>query len=120
MIEDYRSTGDEGEFSGLGVVWWDKEAGRYQVSWCDSMNPTGCIVMKHGAKWEGDQVVAMDERDEAGKQSVIKEVFSNITDNSFTQTIYQGESRSSLKPFATITATRKIVPQGAIGAGRKP
>jgi hypothetical protein len=39
VIEDYHSTGDEGEISGLGVAWWDNNAQRYQVTWCDNGNP---------------------------------------------------------------------------------
>ena len=110
LIEEYHSTGDEGEFSGLGVAWWDKDARRYQVMWCDSTSRAGCIVMKHGAKWEGNQVVAMDDSETAGKKVTFKEVFSDITENSFTQTLYQGESGRDLKQLLTILATRKNAP----------
>jgi hypothetical protein len=110
LIEDYRSTGDEGELSGLGVAWWDKDARRYQVMWCDSTNRVGCIVMKHGAKWEGNQVVAMDVSESAGKKLTFKEVFSDIKENSFTQALYQGESGGDLKQRLTILATRKNAP----------
>src|SRR5262249_37089288 len=87
LIEEYHSSGDEGEFSGLGVAWWDKDTQRYQVMWCASDNPQGCIAMKHGAKWEGNQVIAEDESENAGKKFTFKEVFADITENSFTQTL---------------------------------
>ena len=106
LIEDYHSTGDEGEISGLGVAWWDNNAQRYQVTWCDSGNPDGCGVIKHGARWEGSQVVAMDEWQKNGKKVILKEVFSDITPTSFKQTVYQGESGGELKKFMSILATK--------------
>jgi hypothetical protein len=106
LIEDYHSTGDEGEISGLGVAWWDNNAQRYQVTWCDNGNLDGCVVIKHGAKWEGSQVVAMDEWQKNGKKVTLKEVFSDITPTSFKQTLYQGESDGELKKFMSILATK--------------
>jgi hypothetical protein len=106
LIEDYHSTGDEGEISGWGVAWWDNHAQRYQVTWCDSGNPGGCAVIKHGAKWEGSKVVAMDEWQENGKMVTLKEVFSDITPTSFKQTLYQGESGAELKMFLSILAVK--------------
>jgi hypothetical protein len=111
LIEEYHSSGDEGELSGLGVAWWNKDEQRYQVMWCNSSNPAGCIVMKHGAKWEGNQVVAEDESEIAGRKFRFKEAFADITENSFTQTLYQGELGSDLKRLLTITATRKKLPR---------
>jgi hypothetical protein len=107
MIEDYHSTGDEGEISGLAVIWWDSNAGKYQVTWCDNGSPNGCVVIKHGAKWEGSQLVAMDEWQKDGKKITLKEIFSDITPTSFKQTLYQGESAGELKKFITISAIRK-------------
>ena len=111
LIEEYHSTGDEGEQFGLGVIWWDKDAQRYSITWCDNGNPAGCAVVKHGANWERNQVVVMDESENAGKKLVFKEVFSDITESSFTQTLYQGELSSDLKLLLKITATRKTTPQ---------
>jgi Protein of unknown function (DUF1579) len=107
LIEEYHSTGDEGEIAGLGLAWWDKKKARFQVIWCDSTNPAGCIAMRYGANWERDQLVAVNEWDEAGKKFTFKEVFSGITESSFTQTLYQGEAGSHLKRLVTINATRK-------------
>ncbi|SPE31941.1 exported hypothetical protein [Acidobacteriia bacterium SbA2] len=120
LIEDYHSTGDEGEIAGLGVAWWDEGTGRFQVTWCDSARPTGCATMKHGAKWEGDQVVALDEWDEAGKKVTFQEVFSDITENPFTQTLYQGESGGNLKRLVTINATRKTAPPAVTASASTP
>ena len=120
VIEEYHSTGDEGEVSGLGVCWPDKQPSNMQALWCDSTNPNGCAVMNGGARWEGNQLVLENNSEVNGKKIAFREVFSDIKENSFTQTVYQGELRNTLKPFATITATRKMAPQGAIGVGSKP
>jgi hypothetical protein len=110
LIEDYHSTGDEGEISGLGVAWWDHDAQRYQVMWCDSSNPQGCIVMKQGARWEGREMVATDEWAKNGKTLAFKEVFSDITPTSFKQSLYQRESGGELKRIVTILATKVTTP----------
>ena len=106
LIEEYYSTGDEGELSGLGVVWWDKGVQKYQVLWCDSSAP-GCASLRGGARWENAQLVASDDSEKAGKQAALREVFSKTTRNSYTQTIYVGEAANALKRVLTIAATRK-------------
>ena len=110
LIEEYHSTGDEGEISGLGVAWWDKSAGRFQVVWCDNTDPGGCSTIKNGARWEGGDLTALHEWEEAGKKFTLREVFSSFTENSFTQTLYQSESGSDLNKILTIRATRKEGP----------
>lgn len=107
LIEEYYSTGDEGEVSGLGVFWRGHQLSTTQVVWCDSTNPSGCAVMKNGAKWDGGQLVIEDESEVDGKRATFREVFSDITENSFTQTLYQGHFAPDLRPFVTIHATRK-------------
>lgn len=107
LIEEYHSTGDEGEISGLGVFWWDKSAGRFQVVWCDNTDPGGCATITRGARWEGGNLVLLNEWEASGKKSTLKEVFSGFTENSFAQTLYQGDSGGDLKKIVTIKATRK-------------
>lgn len=109
LIEEYNSTGGEGNISGLGVFWWDKEAARFQVTWCDSTTSTGCSQMASGASWEGDDLVLGNEWKQKERRFVFKEVFSEITEDTFTQKLYQGESGNHLKLLATIYATRKRV-----------
>jgi len=106
LIEEIHLKEDAGEISGLGVSWWDEKARGFRALWCDSNNPNGCIMMAHLAKWEGDQWVLGDEFERSGKKFVFKEVFSEITPTSFTQTLYQGEAGKELKRFLTIHATR--------------
>lgn len=107
LIEEYHSTGDEGEMSGLGVFWPGSQPSTMQVVWCDSTKPNGCGLMKGGARWQGSRVVLEDESQADGRKVIFREVFSDMSLNSFTQTLYQGESADDLKTFLTIKATRK-------------
>jgi len=107
LIEEYHSSGAEGEVSGLGIFWPSKGPLTMRVLWCESANANGCGVMKGGAKWEGNQVVIEDESELGGKKMIFREVFSAISRSSFTQTLYEGESAGDLKKVVTISATRK-------------
>jgi hypothetical protein len=107
LIEEIHLKEGANEISGLGVGWWDEKVKGFRVLWCDSENPNGCIMMAHLAKWEGDQWVLGDEFQRDGKKFVFKEVFSEITPTSFTQTLYQGEAGKELKKLLTIHATKR-------------
>ena len=115
LIEEYHSTGKEGEIFGLGIAWWDTNSDRFQVVWCDSTDSAGCSVMKYGARWEGDAVVMRHEREEGEKKLLLKEVFSDITDNSFTQTLYQSEPGTEPEAIVTIHATRERALHASLG-----
>ena len=106
IIEEIHLKESTGEISGLGIGWWDEKAHGYKALWCDSQNLNGCILMAHFAKWEGDQFVLRDEFEKNGKKFNFKEVFSEITPASFTQTLYQGEAGKELRKLATIYATK--------------
>jgi len=58
------------------------------------------------AQWEGDQFAIRDEYERDGKKIAYREVFSAFTSNSFTQTIYEGESGGELKRKLRIHAVR--------------
>jgi len=107
LIEEIHLKEPTGEISGLGIAWWDAKAQGYRALWCNSENPSGCILMAHLAKWEGDQFVLGDEFERNGKKFEFKEVISEITPTSFTQTLYQGEAGKELKRLLTIHATKK-------------
>jgi hypothetical protein len=106
IIEEIHLKETSGEFSGMGVAWWDEKGQGYRALWCNSENPNGCIVMAHLAKWEGDQFVLRDEFERNGKKLNFKEVFSEITPTSFTQTLYEGQADKELKKLATIHAIK--------------
>ena len=108
IIEEVHVKEGSHDMSGLGVAWWDQTAQGYKVLWCNSKNQSGCILMAHVARWEGDQWVLGDEIERDGKKFVFKEVFSEITPTSFTQTLYQGEAGKELKRILTIHAMKTV------------
>jgi hypothetical protein len=106
LIEDVHLKDSTGESTGLGLAWWDEKAQGYRAVWCESGIPGGCIVMSRLARWEGDQFVLGDETERMGKRYSFKEVISDMTAASFTQTLYAGESGGELKRLMTIRATK--------------
>lgn len=106
LIEEIHLREVDRDISGLGVGWWDDKAKGFKALWCDSENPNGCILMAHLAKWEGNDFVLGDEFQRDGKRFLFKEVFSEITPTSFTQTLSQGEAGKELKTILRIHATR--------------
>jgi hypothetical protein len=62
--------------------------------------------MKHPAIWEDGELVLGDEWEAMGKKFTVKEVFSEISPRSFTQTLYLGESGGELKRIMLIKATK--------------
>lgn len=62
--------------------------------------------MSELAHWEGGQFVVGDEFERDGRKVVYREVFSDFTSDSFTQTIYEGESGGELKRKLTIHAAK--------------
>jgi hypothetical protein len=106
LIGEYHSTSPNGDISGLSVTWWDDKAQGYRATWCVSNNPAGCVVMAKLAKWEGDRFVLGDQFERNGKKFTFREVVSDITSTSFTQTLYQGESAAELTRVMTIRAVK--------------
>lgn len=105
MFEDEKSS-EPGGTSGISVTWWDAKAQGYRAIWCDNKMPAGCIVMSRLAKWEGDNFALSDEFTKDGKNFIFREVVSDITPNSFTQTLSRGEEGKELKLLVTIHAIR--------------
>jgi Protein of unknown function (DUF1579) len=110
LIEDYQSKQGDRQVTGLAVFWWDEPAGGYRTIWCDSTNPGGCIAFKNVARWEGTQLVLVEDYEVNGKKFTFKEVFGDITAGTFTQTLYGGESGGALKVDQTIRATKLTPP----------
>jgi hypothetical protein len=110
-VEEYRSKQGDEEISGLGEFWWDEAAHGYHTIWCDSTNPTGCIDFKNVARWEKSDLVLQEDYEVKGRRYTFKEVFGNITDDSFTQTLYGGDAGGSLKVDQVIHGKRvKVSP----------
>jgi hypothetical protein len=106
VVEEYQSRGGNRDISGLGVLWWDDAAHGFRTIWCDSTNPTGCISFKHPIHWEGANLVLVEDYEMKGKKFTFKEVFGDITPQSFTQTLYGAEAGSPLKVDQVIYAKR--------------
>jgi hypothetical protein len=106
LIEDYQSTQSTRAITGLGVFWWDEAAQGYRSIWCDNTNPGGCINFKNVARWDGSQLVLVEDYELNGKEFTFKEVFGDITATAFTQTLFGGESGKELKVDQTIQARR--------------
>ncbi len=116
LIEEYHGDGSAGKSSGIGIIWWDDKAQGFRVVWCEAGDPPvesryeGCSILSNLGKWEGNQYVHSDEREIQGKRVVLKEVFSDFTPLSFTQTIYIGEPGGELKRFLTVRNKRLTKP----------
>ena len=103
------------------VIWWDEKAHGYRAIRCESEQPEGCRIVANLGKWEGDQFVLSDEFTKDGKKYVSKEVLSEITTNSFTNTVSQGEAGKELKRVVTIHgASVAVAPQRAMTPTPKP
>jgi hypothetical protein len=105
LMEEYHSTGIEGEITGLGIYWW--EQGGFRVFWCDNTAPVSCGTLHNKTDWKQGRLVLSEERYEKGEKLFFQETFVFDTPDSFTQTLANGKSSGSLKPFLTIRATRK-------------
>jgi hypothetical protein len=60
--------------------------------------------MKEPARWKDGEFVLRDQWEAMGKKFSFKEVVSEISPKSFTQTLYQGESGGELKRVMLIKA----------------
>lgn len=106
-VEEFRSRQGDVDVTGLGILWWEDAAHGYRTIWCDSTNPGGCIDFKNSAKWEGSSLVLEENYEVGGKKLTFKEVFGDITPDSFTQTLYGGEAGGSLKVDEIIHARKR-------------
>jgi len=112
LIEEYHGEGAAGKSWGIGVIWWDAEAGGFRVVWCDSYAlDRGCRVSSHRGKWEGSDYVQTDEHEVAGKRVFEREVWTDFAADSYGQTLYVGNAADKLKRIMTIKATRVQTPR---------
>jgi hypothetical protein len=101
VIEEYRSTTS----TGFGLGWWEEESAGFRLNWCSDNDPHGCKRLSEVATWQANTWVVRHTGSENGQDFEFKEVFSDITSNSFTQTLYKGPP-GKLRRFLTIKATR--------------
>lgn len=102
LIENYRSKGAMGTFSGHGVFWWDDKAQGYKSIWCDDMTPNGCAVANGLGKWDGENLVFEDEQEMMGKKQAMKTTLTSAKPGAVSLTMEGGEPGSPMKKFMTI------------------
>jgi len=107
LIEDYHSQGDDGESTGHGIFWFDDDLHRFQVVWCANDVPSGCMAISDGATWKRGQLALQHRWQSNGAEHIMKEVFSDISPTSFTQTVYTGTDPRSLTVQYVIHASKR-------------
>jgi hypothetical protein len=108
LLEVYHSKTPAGELFGSGVLWWDQTKG-LQHLWCINLYPTGCEMFpappQPGPKWDGKRLVIHIEGEGEDKLTW-QEIISDVTANSFTQTVDIGESGGPMKRWLTMHSTK--------------
>jgi hypothetical protein len=112
--EEADDHGPEGEFLEFNLMWWDSTTKSFQGLHCTSGDPHGCDLdgSLHGVSltWDGKQLVVELSFPKEAKMPFhfFREVFSEITADSFLQTADIGEREVPLKRWITIHATRMM------------
>jgi len=106
VIEEKHEKNAKGETEGFSIGWWDKEAGGQRFVWCANDVPQGCVVPQSVAKWESDRLIFREDMHEHGRKITHAEIFSDITPDSFTQLLQEGEPGEAPKTTVTILARK--------------
>jgi hypothetical protein len=107
LIEEYRGKDPGDRSRGLGVFWWEEASGGIHVLWCDNGTPeSGCRLLSELGIWQSNNFVLTDVHRAANNELYRREVWSDLAADSFTQTIFQGESMDTMRKFLTIKAHR--------------
>jgi len=77
IVQDFKSNGSFGPFTGHGNIWWDKSANHYGDLWCDSM--AGCTLAS--AKMEGDKKWTVDMNGEMQGKKVKTTINGTMSDD---------------------------------------
>lgn len=111
LLEDYHSKTPGGELFGTGIVWWDQARGLQHI-WCINVYPDGCEMFppppQPGPKWDGKKLVIEFEQEQQGSRFLWREIISEITPNTFTQTVDIGNPGSSPRRWLTSRVKRAI------------
>jgi ketosteroid isomerase-like protein len=111
LVEEIHENGTPGELYGVAFLWWDQDRG-LQALWCDQNNPRGCDLAGSVVQWDGRQLTFDMEAPRGDGKLLTHEVFTNITPDSFEQTVDIGESSDAMKRWLTVQATR--IPSAAV------
>ncbi len=107
LIEGEHSADSNGEAFGLSIAWWDATAKSYRALWCHSNIDAGCIAIPTLARWQADEFVLDGEFEHDGKRLAFQQRVSEITPATFTQSRYQGDSPSELKPLLILRGVKR-------------
>jgi len=77
LVQDFKSNGSMGAFTGHGNIWWDKNANNYGDLWCDNM--AGCTIAS--AKMEGDKKWTVDMNGEMQGKKVHTTINGTMSDD---------------------------------------
>lgn len=105
LVERTRSHGVMGLFAGMGVYWWNAQAGAYESVWCDSLAAQGCEVMGKG-QWDDKGLVFTAQASMGASTLHLKATYSDITANSFTYTLEAGIDDAPLVTAMTVQYQR--------------
>jgi Beta-lactamase len=107
VIEELHLRNTKGQpIDAFGPAWWDPQAKGQRFIWGTNTLPEGCVISNGVMGWDGDRYVYGENDQEEGKNIKRREVFSDITANSFTQTISVGLVGKNHTPTWTALATR--------------
>jgi hypothetical protein len=107
LVEEFRSKDPGDPLMGLGVFWWEQALHGIHVLWCDNDTPeNSCRLLAGVGTWQGDDFILTDVHHEMNHQFYRREIWSALTTDSFTQTIFQGESKDTMRKLLTIKAHR--------------
>lgn len=105
FMEEIHDNGAGRELFGEALLWWDQDRG-LQALWCDQNNPRGCDLTGLAVQWDGRQLAFDTEAARGDGKVLTHEVFTNITPDSFEQTVDVGETKETMKRWLTIQGTR--------------
>ena len=107
LLANYHSQGPLGAFEGHGIIVWSPQEKVYKLFWVDNMDPAGELST---GKWEGKDLVFTYNSEMMGKKMTTKEVYSDITPDSFTFYFDMGPQGKPLKRALTFKYTRAEAP----------
>jgi hypothetical protein len=101
MVEEVSS----GDVLWTGIFWWDRTAKLYHTIMCANVFPQGCLT-GGTAQWKGSNLVGTWEGEEDGVRTKFRDLFADITSNSFTLVAEQSADGAPLKELVCTTYTR--------------
>ncbi len=102
--EEHMNTPSEEMFL-IAFHWWDRTTNKLRGMLCNNSGPAACdfnTYSNSSLNWDGKQLTIDLEFPQSGKKMTWHEVWSGITDTSFTQTGDMGEVGGPLKRAVTI------------------